>query len=55
LNKSWLFFGQKMSEYDTLLLFCGMMIFLSVILLGLVPSVLQRKHLETQYIPQGVR
>ena len=55
LSKSWIFFGLKMSEYDTLLLFCAMMIFLSVILLGLVPSVLQNKQIETHYIPQGTR
>ncbi len=36
LNRSWQFFGQTMSEYDSLLLGCALMIVLLIVTLGLV-------------------
>jgi len=50
LNKSWQFFGQTMSDYDSLLLGCGMMIVLLIVTLGLIPSVIKPK---AQWVPQG--
>lgn len=50
LNKTWQFFGQTMSDYDSLLLGCGMMIVLLIVTLGLIPSVIKPK---AQWVPQG--
>ena len=50
LNTSWQFFGQTMSEYDSLLLGCGLMIVLLIVTLGLIPSVIKPK---AQWVPQG--
>ncbi|MCP4107431.1 MAG: MFS transporter [Desulfobacteraceae bacterium] len=48
LNKSWKLFGLTMSEYDTLLLGCGIMVILLIVTLGLIPSVIKK----AQWIPQ---
>lgn len=41
LNKSWTLLGREMSDYDSLLLGCGVMIILLIITLGLIPSVMR--------------
>ena len=42
LNSSWSLFGQRMSEYDTLILGCAIMVTLLVVTLGLIPSVIRQ-------------
>ncbi|OGV48191.1 MAG: hypothetical protein A2017_18450 [Lentisphaerae bacterium GWF2_44_16] len=39
LNDDWSFAGCRMGQYDTLILFCGIMVIMLVVTLGLVPSV----------------
>ena len=38
LSPAWTFLGRTFGPYDALLLFCGVMIFLMTVTLGLVPS-----------------
>jgi len=42
LNPTWTLFGNTLGPYDSLLLFCGVMVLLLVVTLGLVPSVVKR-------------
>ncbi|MCP4350613.1 MAG: MFS transporter [Desulfobacterales bacterium] len=49
LNKSWELFGQAMSDFDTLLLGCGIMVIMLIVTLGLIPSVVGK----AQWIPRA--
>ena len=42
LSPAWTFLGRTFGPYDALLLFCGVMIFLMTVTLGLVPSVVKK-------------
>jgi MFS family permease len=42
LSPAWKFLGRTFGPYDALLLFCGVMIFLLTVTLGLVPSVVKK-------------
>ena len=42
LSPSWTMFGNPLGPYDSLLCFCGVMILLLVVTLGLVPSVVKK-------------
>ncbi len=42
LSPAWEFMGKTFGPYDALLLFCGVMIFLLTVTLGLVPSVVKK-------------
>ncbi len=42
ISPSWNFLGRTFGAYDALLLFCGVMIFLMTVTLGLVPSVVKK-------------
>ncbi len=42
LSPEWKFLGKTFGPYDALLLFCGVMIFLLTVTLGLVPSVVKK-------------
>ena len=42
LSNSWKMFGCELGPYDSLLLICGVMVFLLVVTLGLVPSVIKK-------------
>lgn len=42
LSPSWTLFGKTLGPYDSILLFCGVMVMLLVVTLGLVPSVVKR-------------
>jgi len=44
LSHSWQMFGSRMGPYDALLLICGVMVFILVVTLGLVPSVLKKNN-----------
>ena len=44
LSPTWTLFGNTLGPYDSLLLFCGVMVMLLVVTLGLVPSVVKRVH-----------
>ena len=50
LAEKWTLWGREMSQYDTILMGCGLMIVLLVVTLGLVPSVLKHK---AEWIPPG--
>ncbi|OGV57378.1 MAG: hypothetical protein A2X49_01120 [Lentisphaerae bacterium GWF2_52_8] len=42
LSSSWQLLGKSFGPYDALLLFCGVMVFLMTVTLGLVPSVVKK-------------
>ncbi len=42
LNKQWSIFGMTMSNYDTMILGCSIMVVLLVVTLGLIPSVIKK-------------
>jgi MFS family permease len=43
LKDSWQLFGNQLSQYDAILLVCGLMVVLLVVTLGLVPSVIRKE------------
>jgi len=51
LRDSWTWFGHHMSRYDSLLLFCGTMVLLMTVTLGLIPSVIRKT--PAAWIPQS--
>ena len=51
LSDTWFFRGQILSNYDSLLLFCGTMVLLMTVTLGLIPSFLKKR--TAQWIPHN--
>jgi len=51
LNETWLFKGLAMSNYDTLILFSSVMVFVFIVTLGLIPSVVKTK--DVQWVPHS--
>ena len=46
LSPSWTMFGRPLGPYDSLLLFCGVMVMVLAVTLGLVPSVVKKVQWE---------
>jgi MFS family permease len=51
LNKTWIFKGLTLSNYDTLILFNSVMVFVFIVTLGLIPSVVKTK--KVQWVPHS--
>jgi MFS family permease len=51
LSKTWLFKGLTLSNYDTLILFSSVLVFVFMVTLGLIPSVVKTK--KVQWIPHS--
>ena len=51
LNKTWFFKGLTLSNYDTLILFNSVMVFVFIVTLGLIPSVVKIK--KVQWVPHS--
>ncbi len=51
LSKTWFFKGLILSNYDTLILFSSVMVFVFIVTLGLIPSVVKTK--EVQWVPHS--
>jgi MFS family permease len=51
LNKTWIFKGLTLSNYDTLILFNSAMVFVFIVTLGLIPSVVKTK--KVQWVPHS--
>ena len=51
LSKTWLFRGLTLSNYDTLILFSSIMVFVFIVTLGLIPSVVKTR--KVQWIPHS--
>ncbi|MBN1672329.1 MAG: MFS transporter [Kiritimatiellae bacterium] len=49
LNESWCLFGHTLSDYDTVLLLCAVMVVFLLITLTLIPSVIRK----AQFLPRG--
>ena len=51
LSKTWIFKGLLLSNYDTLILFSSVMVFVFIVTLGLIPSVVKTK--KVQWVPHS--
>jgi len=51
LTKTWAFKGLTLSNYDTLILFSSVMVFVFIVTLGLIPSVVKTK--KVQWVPHS--
>ena len=51
LSETWLFRGLTLSNYDTLILFSSVMVFVFIVTLGLIPSVVKTK--TVQWVPHS--
>ncbi len=51
LSETWIFKGLTLSNYDTLIMFSSVMIFVFMITLGLIPSVVKTK--KAQWVPHS--
>lgn len=51
LNKTWIFRGLTLSNYDTLILLNSVMVFVFIVTLGLIPSVVKTK--KVQWVPHS--
>lgn len=51
LSETWLFKGLTLSNYDTLILFSSVMVFVFIVTLGLIPSVVKTK--TVQWVPHS--
>ena len=49
LSKTWNLNGLTLSNYDTLILFSSIMVFVLIVTLGLIPSVIKTK--KSQWVP----
>jgi MFS family permease len=51
LNKTWIFKGLSLSNYDSLILLSSVMVFVFIVTLGLIPSVIKTKNV--QWVPNA--
>jgi len=51
LSKTWIFKGLFLSNYDSLILFSSVMVFVFIVTLGLIPSVIKTK--KVQWVPNA--
>ncbi len=51
LSETWFFKSLKLSNYDTLILFNAIMVFVFIVTLGLIPSVVKTK--KVQWVPHS--
>jgi len=51
LSKNWTFMNLALSDYDTLILFSAILVFVFIITLGLIPSVVKTK--KVQWVPHS--
>jgi hypothetical protein len=51
LSKTWIFKGLSLSNYDSLILFSSVMVFVFIVTLGLIPSVIKTK--KVQWVPHA--
>ncbi len=51
LSETWLFQGLTLSNYDTLILFSSVMVFVFIVTLGLIPSIVKTK--KVQWLPHS--
>lgn len=51
LSKTWIFKGLFLSNYDSLILFNSVMVFVFIVTLGLIPSVIKTK--DVQWVPNA--
>jgi len=51
LSKTWIFKGLFLSNYDSLILFSSVMVFVFIVTLGLIPSVIKTKNV--QWVPNA--
>ena len=51
LSKNWTMMNLKLSDYDTLLLFSAILVFVFIVTLGLIPSVVKTR--KVQWVPHS--